>query len=218
MFKIIILFLFLHWSSFSLGQHFEGQVVYTVFERFDDPNEVVPEDSIVVSIAESMVLHEAYIGGKVSYWTLLRNDTLFESKSDDFAVYTIVNKAAKTYQLTVGEGKQSRTNREGVILENNSGNIYFALYDSTLLVDFCIYPIFANNLPYLPRYFHLNNEDASYTRQIATVRTKKLNSSLFEINKKHQILSETAYQKEWIKNLKPESFMGDDNILYEAID
>lgn len=216
MFRIIIVFIFLFVTLLAQAQHFEGSVTYKVFERFDDPDEIVPEDSVVLLIAESMFLKQIYMDGKVWRWSLLRNDTLFESKSNDQVVYQLLEKASKDYEWTSLEGNQVQTNQKGTILEDYLGNTYFALFDSTIVIDFCIYPISANNLSYLPSYIHLNNEYASYTHEIKSKKVQKLEKSLFQIASHYQVLSQKAYDEERLKRFKSEPFM--DNIIHEVED
>ncbi len=213
---ITILFSWLWCICCCQEQYFEGQVTYKVFERFDDPDEIVPEDSIVLFIADSMFLEQIYIDGKVWRWSLLRNDTLFESKSSTKVVYKLLEKQSEDYQWVGSKGNQVQTNKKGSILEDNLGNTYFALFDSTILVDFCIYPIYANNLSYLPKYLHLNKENASYTHQIKSKKAQILNANIFQIPSHYRVISEKDDQEELIRQLKSQPPRG--NVLLKAKD
>lgn len=212
---ILIVFTFLFNPLLAQIQSFEGRITYEVFERFDDPNEIVPEDSIVLFIADSMFLKQIYSSGNIWRWSLLRNDTLFESKKENQVVYKLLRKASKDYRWINSKGNQVETNKKGNLLEDNLGNVYFALFDSTILVDFCIYPIYANNLTYLPRYIHINKEYASYTHQIKSKKAQNVSRNIFQIPTHYQVLSEKEYEEELMKDMKSQPFM--ENVLLEEI-
>ena len=180
MLQLLTTILLLSLSYNSIAQNFEGKIVFDAFERFEDPDEIVPEDSIIMYVKGSSIYVQSFGFGQLFYFGLLRNDTLFEYDSSNEVIrYQVIDKNNPKYKMGLAVGKENRTNQEGHLVTDALTNEYFVKYDSSITLPFYIYPLEANNLPYLPSYCHLNI--ATYTHKIVSTQKQKLDDSLFQI-------------------------------------
>ncbi|MEM9983188.1 MAG: hypothetical protein AAF734_11885 [Bacteroidota bacterium] len=128
------------------AQSFEGKVVYKPFEVVEDPDEVVPEDSVVLWIKGEQVRATSYMGGRPLMDILYTQDKLYEI---DHTQKTI---REKTHLLKREQTQYEIQKKAGKSYMTNARNTYLVQLDSTIQVQVQIYPLVTTTQPYLLTY------------------------------------------------------------------
>ncbi|MGD1839924.1 MAG: hypothetical protein ACFB0B_03375 [Thermonemataceae bacterium] len=128
------------------AQSFEGKVVYKPFEVTEDPDEIVPEDSVVLWIKGEQVRATSYMGGRPLMDILYTQSKLYEI---DHAQKTI---REKTHLLKRQQTQYRLQKKTGKLYLDNALNTYFVKVDSTIQMKVQVYPLVTTTQPYLLTY------------------------------------------------------------------